>query len=174
MRPPLGSGCSRLPGHSLTPVTADCNVTHAVGVKVDHLACALSSLPDFRMPVLRLLLRLSRDRTTYMDAIARCYARATNHRVRLLCGCPAVLKRAPDTLFVTVRSNVWSRYRDLPRRSAIRVCQPGPVAFQRSITSAGNRNVRSFRGLAATGRPRFFTTMRPSISSVSSGPSSYS
>jgi len=46
----------------------------------------------------------------------------------------------------------------LLRRAAIRVCQPGPVDFQRSITSAGNRKVSNLRGFAETGRPRFFKT----------------
>jgi hypothetical protein len=65
-------------------------------------------------------------------------------------------------------------YRDLERRSAMRVCQPGPLAFQRSMTSAGNRSVNNLRGFGVTGRPRFLITMRLSISSVSSGASSYS
>ncbi|HYC54320.1 MAG TPA: hypothetical protein VEL28_05205 [Candidatus Binatia bacterium] len=47
-------------------------------------------------------------------------------------------------------------------------------ARQRSMTSAGSRIVMSLRGLVATGLPPFFTTTRESISSVSSGASSYS
>jgi len=47
----------------------------------------------------------------------------------------------------------------------MRVCQPGPVAFQRSMTSAGNRSVNNLRGFAVIGRPRFLMTMRLSISS---------
>src|SRR5437899_2257015 len=54
------------------------------------------------------------------------------------------------------------------------VCQPGPVAFQRSITSSGRRMEISFRGLVARGRPPFFTTARDKAPSVSSGSSLYS
>src|SRR4051812_14270972 len=56
----------------------------------------------------------------------------------------------------------------------MRVCQPGPVAFHRSITSTGRRNVKSLRAFPEIGRPRLFTTMRPSISFVRRGPSTYS
>ncbi len=56
----------------------------------------------------------------------------------------------------------------------MRVCEPGPVARQRSMTSAGNRNVMSLRGFEDTGRPPLLTTARDNISSVSSGSSSYS
>src|SRR5687768_12389073 len=56
----------------------------------------------------------------------------------------------------------------------MRVCQPGPVAFQRSITSAGSLNVSCLRGFADVGRPPRFTVARANISSVSSGSSSYS
>lgn len=66
------------------------------------------------------------------------------------------------------------RHRDLLSRSAIRVCQPGPVALQRAMTSTGSRMVINFLGLADTGRPPFFTTARESISAVSSGRSPYS
>lgn len=38
--------------------------------------------------------------------------------------------------------------------SAIRVCQPGPVAFQLAITSGGSRSDRSLRGCCSLGRPR--------------------
>ena len=37
--------------------------------------------------------------------------------------------------------------------SAIRVCQPGPVAFQFAITSGGSRSDRSLRGFCNFGRP---------------------
>ena len=56
----------------------------------------------------------------------------------------------------------------------MRVCQPGPVARQRAITSAGNLRLMSWRGLADRGRPPRLTTARASISSVSSGSSLYS
>jgi len=62
----------------------------------------------------------------------------------------------------------------LLRRSAIRVCQPGPVARQRATTSAGNRSEMSCRGFAERGRPPLLTVARESISSVSSGSSRYS
>ena len=65
-------------------------------------------------------------------------------------------------------------HRTLLSRSAIRVCQPAPVAFQRSITSVGNRREINLRGLAESGLPPLFTFARASISSVSSGRSSYS
>src|ERR1041385_4143672 len=64
--------------------------------------------------------------------------------------------------------------RILLRRAAMRVCQPGPVALQRSITSTGRRIERSFRGLLERGRPPFFTTARDKASWVSSGRSLYS
>jgi len=66
------------------------------------------------------------------------------------------------------------RYRALLRRSAMRVCQPGPVAFQRAMTSAGSRNEINLRGLDETGLPPFFTLARESISVVRCGSSSYS
>src|SRR5882672_9717893 len=65
-------------------------------------------------------------------------------------------------------------HRTLLRRSAKRVCQPGPVAFQRSITSAGRRSEISLRGFGDKGLPPLFTFARASMSSVSSGSSSYS
>src|SRR5215467_11591689 len=62
-------------------------------------------------------------------------------------------------------------YFTLLRRSAIRVCQPGPVAFQRAMTFAGRRREMSFLGLSERGRPPFLTLALESISSVSSGSS---
>jgi len=56
----------------------------------------------------------------------------------------------------------------------MRVCQPGPVAFQRSMTSMGRRMEISLRGFAERGRPPLFTTARANDSSVSSGKSLYS
>ncbi len=56
----------------------------------------------------------------------------------------------------------------LLRRSAMRVCQPGPVAFQRSMTSTGSRMEMSLRGFAERGRQPLFTTARASAWSVSS------
>ena len=70
--------------------------------------------------------------------------------------------------------NVSFLQRVLLRRSAMRVCQPGPVAFHRAMTSAGNRSDINFRGLAETGPPPFLSLARTSISSVTSGSSSYS
>ena len=43
---------------------------------------------------------------------------------------------------------------DFSSTSAIRVCQPGPVAFQLAITSGGNRSDSSRRGCCNFGRPR--------------------
>ncbi len=59
--------------------------------------------------------------------------------------------------------------RTLLRRSAIRVCQPGPVAFHSSMTSAGRRIEINLRGLAERGRPAFFTTAFARASFESSG-----
>ena len=56
----------------------------------------------------------------------------------------------------------------------MRVCQPGPVAFQRAMTSAGRRREMSFLGLSERGRPPFFTLARASMSDVSCGSSRYS
>ena len=56
----------------------------------------------------------------------------------------------------------------------MRVCQPGPVAFHRSMTSAGKRSEINLRGFGDTGLPPLFTFARASISSVSSGSSVYS
>ena len=56
----------------------------------------------------------------------------------------------------------------------MRVCQPGPVAFHRSMTSTGSRSEICLRGLAETGLPPFLSVPRANISSVSSGSSSYS
>jgi hypothetical protein len=64
--------------------------------------------------------------------------------------------------------------RTLLRRAAMRVCQPGPEALHRSITSSGRRMEISFRGLAERGRPPFFTSARDKAAAVSSGSSLYS
>jgi len=40
------------------------------------------------------------------------------------------------------------------KASAIRVCQPGPVAFQRANVSGGRRNDMDVRALPDFGRPR--------------------
>src|SRR5271170_3650208 len=56
----------------------------------------------------------------------------------------------------------------------MRVCQPGPVAFQRAMRSAGRRSEMSFLGLSERGRPPFFTLARASMSDVSCGSSRYS
>jgi hypothetical protein len=58
--------------------------------------------------------------------------------------------------------------------SAIRVCHPGPVARQRSMTSSVRRIEISLFGFSDLGRPPLLTTSRANISSVSSGRSSYS
>lgn len=50
----------------------------------------------------------------------------------------------------------------------MRVCQPGPVAFQRAITSAGNRRDINLRGFIDTGLPPFLILARFNICSVSS------
>ena len=67
----------------------------------------------------------------------------------------------------------WPHLR-LLRRSAMRVCQPGPVAFQRSMTSTGSRIEMSLRGFEERGRPPLFTTARDKACAVSSGSSLYS
>src|SRR6185369_13361781 len=54
------------------------------------------------------------------------------------------------------------------------VCQPGPLAFQRSSTSSGRRIVINLRGLVDRGRPPFFTTARDKAFEESSGGSLYS
>src|SRR5437773_1196495 len=56
----------------------------------------------------------------------------------------------------------------------MRVCQPGPVAFQRSMTSTGRRIEMSLRGFAERGRPPLFTTALDRACSVNSGSSLYS
>src|SRR4249919_2640616 len=56
----------------------------------------------------------------------------------------------------------------------MRVCQPGPVAFQVDRTDSGRRMVTCSRGLSETGRPARLTTPRLSIASVSRGRSRYS
>src|SRR5467141_795435 len=43
--------------------------------------------------------------------------------------------------------------------SAIRVCQPGPVAFQRANVSGGNRREIDVRALPDFGRPRGFNIL---------------
>lgn len=65
-------------------------------------------------------------------------------------------------------------YRALLKRSAMRVCHPGPVDFQRSMTSAGSLSVISFLGFSERGLPPFFAVARSSMSVVSSGRSRYS
>lgn len=56
----------------------------------------------------------------------------------------------------------------------MRVCQPGPVALHRSITSTGSRMEISLRGFSDRGRPPLLTTARDRASSVSAGSSLYS
>lgn len=58
--------------------------------------------------------------------------------------------------------------------SAMRVCHPGPVARQRSITSGGSLRLMSCRGLGDFGRPPLLTTARANMALVSSGSSLYS
>jgi len=65
-------------------------------------------------------------------------------------------------------------YRILLSRSAMRVCQPGPVALQRWMTSAGRRREMSCLGLDERGRPPLFTTARDKLRLVSEGNSLYS
>ena len=65
-------------------------------------------------------------------------------------------------------------HRTLRNRAAMRVCHPGPVALQRSMTSAGKRSEINFRGFSDRGRPPFLIFARASISSVNSGNSLYS
>src|SRR6185503_10845092 len=60
-------------------------------------------------------------------------------------------------------------HRRLLSRSAIRVCQPGPVALHRSMTSTGSRIEMSLRGFAERGRPPLFTTARDKACALSSG-----
>ncbi len=62
----------------------------------------------------------------------------------------------------------------MAKRSAILVCQPGPVDRQRSMTSGGRRRLISCLGFCDLGRPPLLTTARLSMSSVSSGSSLYS
>src|SRR5277367_5879069 len=47
----------------------------------------------------------------------------------------------------------------LDNASAIRVCQPGPVAFQRANVSGGNRIEIDVRALPDFGRPRGFNIL---------------
>ena len=47
----------------------------------------------------------------------------------------------------------------LDNASAIRVCQPGPVAFQRANVSGGNRRKIDVRTLPDFGRPRGFNIL---------------
>jgi hypothetical protein len=56
----------------------------------------------------------------------------------------------------------------------MRVCQPGPVAFHRAITSAGNRRDINLRGFGDTGLPPLLILARLNIFSVNSGNSLYS
>lgn len=56
----------------------------------------------------------------------------------------------------------------------MRVCQPGPVALHRSITSTGSRMEISLRGFSDRGRPPLLTTARDRASSVSAWNSLYS
>src|SRR5258706_5607785 len=65
-------------------------------------------------------------------------------------------------------------HRRLLSRSAMRVCQPGPVAFHRSMTSTGSRIEMSLRGFAERGRPPLFTAARDKACAVSFGSSLYS
>ena len=58
--------------------------------------------------------------------------------------------------------------------SAIRVCQPGPVARHFWMMVSGKRIEISFFGSSERGRPPLLTLPRASMSSVSSGSSSYS
>ena len=57
--------------------------------------------------------------------------------------------------------------------SAIRVCQPGPEAFQLAITSGGSRSDSRVRGFASLGRPRR-TSCSPSYKSAPRFPSTSS
>ena len=88
--------------------------------------------------------------------------------------CRRVGARIPNARDKSAYGECNNRYRTLLSRSAMRVCHPGPVAFQRSITSVGTRSEISLRGFGENGRPPLFILERASISSVNSGSSSYS
>lgn len=51
---------------------------------------------------------------------------------------------------------------------------PGPVTFQRGMTSWDKRRLMRWRALSERDRPPFLTVALPSISAASSGSSSYS
>jgi hypothetical protein len=59
--------------------------------------------------------------------------------------------RPPDDLHVNQTA--------FDNASAIRVCQPGPVAFQRANVSGGNRREIDVRALPDFGRPRGFNIL---------------
>ena len=98
----------------------------------------------------------------------------SSHGVALTKARDALLAARPSDRRERLDRRVGFLHRTLLSRSAIRVCQPGPVAFQSSITSAGNRREINLRGFGESGLPPLFTFARASISSVSSGRSSYS
>jgi hypothetical protein len=55
---------------------------------------------------------------------------------------------------------------------AIRVCQPGPVAFQRANVSGGRRNDIDVRALPDFGRPRGFSISAAAVAPKISGKTS--
>jgi hypothetical protein len=60
----------------------------------------------------------------------------------------------------------------LDNASAIRVCQPGPVAFQRANVSGGNRIEIDVRALPDFGRPRGFNILAADAAPKISGSTS--
>jgi len=107
--------------------------------------------------------------TITLSGLARRVFRAAEHAIHCEDGA-ATMTAGPLERIVRLHLT----HRSLLSRSAMRVCHPGPVAFQRSMTSTGRRIEMSFRGFAERGRPPLFTTARESAFSVGSGSSLYS
>jgi len=142
-------------------------------------ACAALEAPErerhhndmSRWPSIQhLLWRLTSALSGPREAVAARRRRKISSRA---CGAPPATCHGPLQRIVRFHS-LPRGIGALARRSAMRVCQPGPVARQRFTTSGGRRREMSWRGFAERGRPPLLTTARRNISSVSSGSSLYS
>jgi hypothetical protein len=82
-----------------------------------------------------------------------------DHQPYFVGGIDQFLKRRQEFCLGLAAASLHVNQTALDNASAIRVCQPGPVAFQRANVSGGNRREIDVRALPDFGRPRGFNIL---------------